>query len=73
MIHAVHSNGWPAEGGIVPRRHVADRVAVVRVLRAETAIGISPIGLVDEQVLPVDTEIMKTVAEIYQHIAWQPV
>lgn len=37
------------------------------------AIGISPVGLVDEQVLPVDTEIMKTVAGIYQHIAWQPV
>jgi branched-subunit amino acid aminotransferase/4-amino-4-deoxychorismate lyase len=37
------------------------------------SIGITPLGLVDEQVLPVDTEIMKTVADIYQHIAWQPV
>jgi branched-subunit amino acid aminotransferase/4-amino-4-deoxychorismate lyase len=37
------------------------------------ALGISPVGLVDDQVLPADAEIMKTIADIYQRVPWDPI
>jgi branched-subunit amino acid aminotransferase/4-amino-4-deoxychorismate lyase len=36
------------------------------------SLGISPVGLVDDQALPTDAGIMKALAGIYQRIPWDP-
>ncbi|MGE5292567.1 MAG: aminotransferase class IV [Micromonosporaceae bacterium] len=37
------------------------------------SLGIAPVGQVDGQALPVGAEIMKTLADIYEHIPWDPI
>lgn len=37
------------------------------------SLGISPVGLIDDQILPTDAGIMKTLADTYQRIPWDPI
>jgi branched-subunit amino acid aminotransferase/4-amino-4-deoxychorismate lyase len=37
------------------------------------SLGISPVGLVDDQVVPTDAGIMTTLAGLYQSIPWDPI
>lgn len=61
--------GWPSRRAAV---HLAD-LPSFRGAFVTNSLGVAPVGQVDDLILPVDKELMETVAQLYDSVPWDPI
>jgi branched-subunit amino acid aminotransferase/4-amino-4-deoxychorismate lyase len=61
--------GWPSRRAAV---YLAD-LPSFRAAFVTNSLGIAPVGQVDDLILPVDKELMETVAQVYDSVPWDPI
>jgi branched-subunit amino acid aminotransferase/4-amino-4-deoxychorismate lyase len=61
--------------GLTPRRAQVrtEQVAAFSAIFVTNARGIAPVGQVDDDAVPVDARLMRTLAEAYDSAAWEPI
>jgi branched-subunit amino acid aminotransferase/4-amino-4-deoxychorismate lyase len=61
--------GWRSRRAAV---HLAD-LPSFRGAFVTNSLGVAPVGQVDDLILPVDKELMETVAQVYESVPWDPI
>ena len=63
-------------GAGLPCRRAAVRLADLPSVGAAfvtNSLGPAPVGRVDELAIPIDTELMKAVTQVYESVPWDPI